>query len=319
MILIYTQNFEGKFKKLSFELVSYGAALAKMLGTEAIALTIGKVDEAELQLLSKYGANTIVLAETTKQVFDPAEFTNIVAKVAEKYNIKGFVFANNNQGRVIAPRISARYKAGLVSAISKLPESFNPLTISKTVYTGKAFAKVIVKTEKFVLTLFQNSFGLQENTVNSKIEKINAEFNTNIEILEKKAETSGKILLTDAEIVVSGGRGMKSPDNWKPLEKLAEVLGGATACSRPVSDEGWRPHSEHVGQTGKIIAPQLYIALGISGAIQHVGGVSNSKYIVAINNDKDAPIFEVADYGIIGDVHKILPELIEEIQKAKQQ
>lgn len=319
MILIYTQNFDGKFKKLSYEVVSFGAELAKMLGTDAIALTIGKVEDSELQNLAKYGANKIVLAETSSNIFDPQSYTNIVSQVAEKYNVKGFVFANNNQGRVIAPRISARFKAGLVSAVAQLPESINPLTVTKTVYTGKSYAKVQVKSEKFVLTLFQNAFGLKENSVNAQIEKINTDTTTNIEILEKKADTTGKILLTDAEIVVSGGRGMKSPDNWSPIEKLAQVLGAATACSRPVSDEGWRPHSEHVGQTGKIIAPQLYFALGISGAIQHVGGVSNSKCIVAINSDKDAPIFEVADYGIIGDVHKILPELIDEVQKAKQQ
>ena len=319
MILIYTQNFDGKFKKISFELVSYGSALAKMMGTEALALTIGKVEDSELQQLSKYGANKIVLAETSSNIFDPQAYTNIVGQIAEKNNIKGFIFANNNQGRVIAPRISARFKAGLVSAVAQLPESTTPLTIAKTLYTGKSFAKAQVKSEKFVLTLFQNAFGLQENNVNSQIEKINFEITSNIEIVEKKADTSGKVLLTDAEIVVSGGRGMKSPDNWSPIEKLAQILGAATACSRPVSDEGWRPHSEHVGQTGKIIAPQIYFALGISGAIQHVGGVSNSKCIVAINSDKDAPIFEVADYGIVGDVHKILPELIDEFQKAKQQ
>lgn len=318
MIATYIQNYNGNFKKASYELASYTSAIAKMFSTQSLAITFGNVNEQSLQSLFKYGIDKAIVFETNCDVFDATLYSSKIAEIGEKYQVKGFIFSNNNQGRVLAPRISAKFNAGLVTAVSTLPESTNPLKITKSVFTGKAFAKISIKTEKFVLTLFQNSFSLVEEPKNPQIERIPLEQTASLKLIERNQDISGKILLTDADIVVSGGRGMKGPEYWKPLEELAEVLGGACACSRPVSDEGWRPHSEHVGQTGKIIAPQLYIALGISGAIQHMGGVSNSKCIVAINNDKDAPIFEYATYGLVADVHKVLPELIEEIKKAKQ-
>jgi electron transfer flavoprotein alpha subunit len=196
--------------------------------------------------------------------------------------------------------------------VTEIPSSVDPFVVKKKVFTNKAYANVVVKSPKKVLTLFQNSVDIVETGNNAQVESFTAELNDadfKTKVLETNKVT-GKVLLTDAEIVVSGGRGLKSPDNWGPLEELATELGAATACSRPVSDEGWRPHEEHVGQTGKIIAPNLYFALGISGAIQHLGGVSSSKVIVAVNTDKDAPIFEAADYGIIGDVQKVLPEIV---------
>ncbi len=318
MVLIYTQNWGGKFKKLSYELISYGTALAQKLNTEAVALSIGDVADDELKSLGKYGVTKVVSLNDEKLAnFDNKVYSKVIAEVAEKLGAKVFVFAHNNEGKAVAPRIAARFKASLVTAVGSLPESTDPFIIEKKVFTGKAIAKVQANSEFKVFTLFQNSFGINENPVDAVIEPMSVEIpDPTIKVIEQNQAT-GKILLTDAEIVVSGGRGMKSPDNWGPLEELAHTLGVATACSRPVSDEGWRPHSEHVGQTGKIIAPNLYFALGISGAIQHLGGVSNSKVIVAINTDKDAPIFEAADYGIIGDVHKILPELIEEVKKMK--
>ena len=318
MVLIYTENWDGKFKKLSYELASYGAALAQLLNTEAIAVSLGNVAEDELKKLGNYGVSKIVSINDEKlKVLDNKVYTDVISQVAEKYNAQYFVFANNNTGRAIAPRIAARFNAGIVSAVEGLPESIDPFKIKKKVFTGKGIADIVVKSEKKVLTLFQNAFGLKETENKAVIEKVEVNIpEPTVKVVDVKKST-GKVLLTDAEIVVSGGRGMKGPEYWGPLEEFAELLGAATACTRPVSDEGWRPHEEHVGQTGKIIAPNVYFALGISGAVQHVGGISNSKYIVAVNIDKDAPIFEVADYGIVGDVHKILPEMIEAVKELK--
>ena len=319
MVLIYTQNWDGKFKKLSYELISYGVALAEKLGTSAAALSIGDVSDDELKSLGNYGITKVISLKNEKlKVLDNKNYTLALAQVAEKLGAKTFIFAHNNEGKALAPRIAAKLDGAVITAVDALPESTDPFIVEKKVYTGKAFAKIKVNKEVKVFTLFQNSFGVHEKQAEVAIEQMDVDLPDNTTtVLETKKAESGKILLTDAEIVVSGGRGMKSPDNWGPLEKLAELLGAATGCSRPVSDEDWRPHSEHVGQTGKIIAPNLYFALGISGAIQHMGGVSSSKYIAAINIDKDAPIFEYADYGIIGDVHKLLPELIEEVTKLK--
>jgi len=320
-ILVYTENWDGKFKKLSFELVSYASEIAKKLNTSAIALSIGKVEESELQKLGNYGAEKIIsVSDEKNKVLDNQAFSKIIAEVANKENSEIIVFAHNNSGKALAPRVSVKLHAGLVSGVIALPSDFDTFTVSKKSFTGKAIANVVIKSPKKVLTLSQNSFGLFDTENNSIIENFEPElsdtdFTTEVKEVNK---ITGKVILTDAEIVVSGGRGMKSSDNWAPIEELAELLGAATACSRPVSDENWRPHSEHVGQTGKIIAPNLYFALGISGAIQHLGGVSSSKYIVAINTDHEAPIFESADYGIVGDVHKLIPELISEIKELKE-
>ncbi|MDZ7742505.1 MAG: electron transfer flavoprotein subunit alpha/FixB family protein [Bacteroidota bacterium] len=319
-VLVYTENWDGKFKKLSFELVSYAKAIAENLNTETIAVSIGSVEEDELKKLGNYGAEKIIKVEDEKlKNLANQPYARIISQVAEKEAATVLVFANNFTGKAIAPRLSVKLKAGLAAGVVELPSSFDPFVVKRKVFTNKAFARVKIKSEKKVLSLFQNSFKIKETDNNAGIESFSpelsdADFRTGVKEVNKVA---GKILLTDAEIVVSGGRGMKSADKWGPLEELAEVLGAATACSRPVSDEGWRPHEEHVGQTGKIIAPNLYFALGISGAIQHLGGVSSSKIIVAVNTDKDAPIFEAADYGIVGDVHKVLPELIEAVKEVK--
>jgi len=318
MILIYTENWDGKFKKLTYELVSYGSELAKQLNTNVVALSIGNVEDSELQKLGEYGASKVVaINEVSLETFDTQVYATVISQIAEKENAKTIILANNNVGKAISPRLSAKLKAGLVSGVESLPTSTEPFTVKKKVFTGKAFVNIIIKSDVKILTLFQNSFGLVENKKDIEIEKhtpVVAESGTKILDTQK---SSGKLLLSDAEIVVSAGRGMKSGDNWQPIEELAELLGAGTACSRPVSDEGWRPHNEHVGQTGKIIAPNLYFAFGISGAIQHLGGVSSSKFIVSINTDKDAPIFEASNYGIIGDARKILPEMIEAVKKIK--
>lgn len=319
-VLVYTENWDGKFKKLSFELLSFANKVADMLGSETIAYSIGNLEEEELKKLADYGADKIYITKNEKlQNLDNQAYTSAISQMAEKVGAKVLVFAHNNTGKALAPRLSVKLKAALGSEVKEFPASVDPFIINKKVFSGKGFSNVALKSDTKILTLPQNTFELAENKKEPVIESFEPEISddlvkTKVENVEKHTD---QLLLTDAEIVVSGGRGMKAPENWKPIEELAEVLGGATACSRPVSDEGWRPHEEHTGQTGKIIAPNLYIAIGISGAIQHIAGVSGAKYIVAINNDKDAPVFEAADYGIVGDAFKVLPELIEAAKEAK--
>jgi electron transfer flavoprotein alpha subunit len=317
-ILVYTENWDGKFKKLSFELISYAHAISKTLNTTVTAVSIGNVDNEEFKKLGQYGASKVLsVTDARLHTLDNKAYTNTIAQAAIKDNATIVILAHNNNGKALAPRLSVKLKSGMVSGVTGLPSSTEPFTIVKKTYTGKAFANVVVKTAVKVLTLSQNAFGLAENQTDVTVEAFTPEINDVTTKVTDVNKVTGKILLTDAEIVVSGGRGMKGPENWGPIEELATVLGAATACSRPVSDEGWRSHHEHVGQTGKIIAPNLYFALGISGAIQHLGGISSSKCIVAINKDPDAPIFEAADYGIIGDVQKILPELITAFKELK--
>jgi electron transfer flavoprotein alpha subunit len=319
-VLVYTENWDGKFKKLSFELVSYASAVAKMLNISVTALSIGKVGDDELHKLGNYGAQKILSAGNDMlAVLDNQAYTNVIAEVAKKENASVIVVSNNNTGKALAPRLSVRLKAGVGSGVSKLPLNTNPFTVYKRAYSGNAFAHVVIKSDVKILTLAQNSFDLAETLNIATVEKTEVTMDASLvktKVKDVKKQT-GKILLTDADIVVSGGRGMKSPDNWTPIVELADALGAATACSRPVSDEGWRSHEEHTGQTGKIIAPNLYIAVGISGATQHLAGISGSKYIVAINTDKDAPIFEAAQYGIVGDAMKILPQLVSAVKKIR--
>jgi len=319
-VLVYTENWDGKFKKLSFELASYASKVAEMLNTTTTALSIGNVETGELQKLGNYGVNKIISANADGlNILDNQTYTKTIANIAGKEGATVIVLSNNNTGKALAPRLSVRLKAGMGSGVSRLPLSVNPFVVYKRAYSGNAFAHVTIKTNIRILTLAQNSFELIEKNTGATVE------NTTVQVDPSQVKTqvkevqkqTGKILLTDADIVVSGGRGMKSPDNWGPLVELAGLLNAATACSRPVSDEGWRGHDEHTGQTGKIIAPNLYIAIGISGATQHLAGVSSSKYIVAINTDKDAPIFETAQYGIVGDAQKVLPKLVDAVKELK--
>ncbi len=314
-VLVYAQNWEGKFKKSVFELVSYGKKIATDLNVELNAACLGAIAADELNNLASYGVDKIFHLENALfDVFDNEVFVSALKQVADKVGATVILFQHNNEGKALGAHLSAALKAGLVTAAVAVPESYNPMIIKKKVFTGKAFAKVKINSSRAVLTLSPNSFELVENSKTPQIESLSLDLPASKTRLENRDVVKGKLLLTDAELVVSGGRGMKSGENWGMLEELADTLGAALACSRPVSDEGWRSHSEHVGQTGKIIAPNLYIAVGISGAIQHVGGISSSKCIVAINKDKDAPIFEVADYGIVGDAFQVLPELIKSLK-----
>jgi electron transfer flavoprotein alpha subunit len=320
-VLVYTENWEGKFKKLSFELISYASAVARMLNTTVTSVSIGKVNETELKKLGNYGANKIInITNDQLSVLDNQAYASVLSEISIKENAKIIVIANNNAGKAIAPRLSVRLKAGVGSGVSRLPLNLNPFTVYKRTYSGNAFAHLVIKSDVKILTLAQNSFDIAETPNNVTIENLNASVDNSLlkTVVKDVQKQTGKIVLTDADVVVSGGRGMKSPDNWPSLVELASLLGAATACSRPVSDEGWRPHDEHTGQTGKIIAPNLYIAVGISGATQHLAGISSSKYIVAINTDKDAPIFEAAQYGIIGDAMKVLPKLVEAVKEIKK-
>jgi electron transfer flavoprotein alpha subunit len=318
-VLVYTENWDGKFKKLSFELVSYGAGVAKMLNTSVTAVSIGKVDDTELKKLGNYGASKIVnVTNDELNVLDNQAYAAALAEVAGKEGAQVIIISNNNTGKAVAPRLAVKLKAGIGAGVSKLPLSLEPFTVYKKAYSGNAYAHLVIKSDVKILTLAQNSFDIAETENKAVVENVTvAPVAVKTTVKEVKKQT-GKILLTDADIVVSGGRGMKSPDNWAPIVELASLLGGATACSRPVSDEGWRTHDEHTGQTGKIIAPNLYIAAGISGATQHLAGISSSKYIVAINSDKDAPIFEAAQYGIVGDALKVLPKLVEAVKELKK-
>jgi electron transfer flavoprotein alpha subunit len=320
-VLVFTENWDGKFKKLSFELVSYGAKVAEMMNSSVIALSIGDVAQEELKKLGGYGAKKIIsVSEVQLKNLDNQAYTSVIADIAARENSNVIIISNNNTGKAIAPRLSVRLKAGIGSGTSRLPLSLEPFTVYKRTYSGNAYAQVVIRSEIKILTLAQNSFDIVATADNSVIENVSVTLDgslikTQVNDIQKQ---TGKILLTDADIVVSGGRGMKSPDNWGPIVELAGLLGAATACSRPVSDEGWRPHDEHTGQTGKIISPNLYIAVGISGATQHLAGISSSKYIVAINSDKDAPIFEAAQYGIVGDAMKVLPKLVDAVKELKK-
>lgn len=317
-VLVFIQNFNGKLRKQNFELASFAYEMASQNGGILNAVILGQIAVSELQALGKYGVEKVfhINDKRLNSRINKA-YTKVVEQVALKTGASIVVFPDNNTGKALGPRLSVRLKAGFVPGVVNAPTSYNPFMVQKKVFSGKAFANVKVISEKKILSLGINSFGVKENTTSLEITEIAPTLDDN-DILVHVAETipsAEGVSLADAEIVVSGGRGMKGPDNWKALEELAGTLNAATACSRPVSDDGWRSHEEHVGQTGKIIAPNLYFAIGISGAIQHVAGVSGSKIIVAINNDSDAPIFKVADYGIVGDALSVLPELNNAIQE----
>lgn len=319
-ILVYCELLEGKFKKSSFELLSFAKALPG--NHDIIACFLGNTNEAEINHLSVFGAQKAINIKMAEEhLYYEAEYADAITQLAEKLNADTIIFPHSARGKAIAPRASVKIKAGYLPAVSGFVDAGSTLLFRKKVYSGKVDALFSINSEKKVITVSYNSFGfiLKESEISLPVEEFQPtlvqQFQNKI-ISSKKSE--GKILLSDAEIVVSAGRGMKGPENWKPLEELAELLGAATACSRPVSDEGWRPHSEHVGQTGKIIAPNLYIALGISGAIQHLAGVNSSKVIVAVNKDPEAPIFQAADYGIVGDLHQVLPELIKGVKELKK-
>ena len=278
---------------------------------------MGNVND-DLAALGKYGLKKIhAVKNEALNNFDDEVFTHIIAEAAKNTDAKVIIFSNNFNGKAIAPRLSVRLKAGLVSGAVALPETSNGFVVKKSVFSGKAFANVSIKTEIKIISLNANSYKVTEGEGSAEIVELNVEIpQSKVKIKEVK-KVEGEIPLAEAEIVVSGGRGLKGPENWAIVTDLAKTLGAATACSRPVSDSDWRPHHEHVGQTGLTIAPNLYIAIGISGAIQHLAGVNRSKTIVVINKDPEAPFFKAADYGIVGDAFEIVPKITEAVKKMK--
>jgi electron transfer flavoprotein alpha subunit len=316
-VLVFLDHADGHIKKTSLEALSYGAALAKQMSIPAEAILLGTVTE-DLGSLGKYGIQKIhQLKQETLNQLDAEQFIQIIASVAESSGSTVIILSHTNTGRAIAPGLSAKLKAGLVTGAIALPEISNGFLVKKNVFSGKAFCTVSIKTALKIISLSPNVFPVRVADGVAEIIQENIQAPAGGVTIKSVSKASGEILLTEAEIVVSGGRGMKGPENWGPIEELAHLLHAATACSRPVADSGWRPHHEHVGQTGIAIAPNLYIAIGISGAIQHLAGVNRSKVIVVINKDPEAPFFKSADYGIAGDAFEILPKLILAVKKLK--
>ena len=317
-VLIYAEHRDHKFNKAVYELISLGKKIAGELTTEVIAFTSGQLAGDELKTLSQYGCKTILhLPQDVSD--DEKQLARVISTIASEQQASMVLIPHSFRGRSVAPRIAVRLQASLAQAISGYPVSLNPVIVNKRAFSGKALIEETLSADISVITLTANTFGLHENATEPNIETISIDAENTLTKVTKSDVQSGKVLLSEADIVVSGGRGMRSADNWQPLEELAEVLGAATACSRPVSDEGWRPHHEHVGQTGKVVSPNLYFALGISGAIQHLAGISASKIIVAVNKDPEAPIFGAADYGIVGDLQTVLPRLTDAFRKHKSQ
>ena len=317
-VLIFVDHTdEGHIKKASHEAISYGAKIAEQMGGVAEAVVLGKVNE-DLAALGQHGAKKVHHVQSENlNAFDSQVQTKLIAQVAEQTGAKIIVFSNNSSGKALAPRVAVRLKAGLVAGATALPEISKGFTIRKNVFSGKAFANVSIKTEVKVITLNVNAFTITEGQGAAEIIPFNATVDAPKIKVTGSTKTSGKVPLTEADIVVSAGRGLKGPENWGIVEELADSLGAALACSRPVADAHWRPHNEHVGQTGIAIAPNLYIAIGISGAIQHLAGVNRSKTIVVINKDPEAPFFKAADYGIVGDAFEVVPRMTQAVKKMK--
>ena len=317
MVLVFIDQADGQIKKSSFEAASYGSAIAKELSTEAFAVIIGENSE-DLSLLGNYGIKKVyTVKDASLNNLDSQVYTKIIADLSEKISANVIVFSNNTGGKAIAPGLSVKLKAGLVMGAVALPNLSSGFTVKKTVFSGKAFAHININTDKKIIALNQNSFAIVKTEEKAEVEAYTATFDSPKVKVTKVDKVVGEVPLSEASIVVSGGRGLKGPENWGFVTDLAKLLGAATACSRPVADLDWRPHHEHVGQTGLAIAPNLYIAIGISGAIQHLAGVNRSKVIVVINKDPEAPFFKAADYGIVGDIFEVMPKLIDAVKKLK--
>ncbi len=316
-VLIFLDQADGNIKKNSFEAASYGAKLAQSLNTSAEGIVFGSIKD-DLAALGKYGLKKIYTVKNESlNNFDDQVFTQVIAEAAKKSGSKVIVFSNNFNGKAIAPRLSVKLKAGLISGATALPETSNGFVVKKSVFSGKASANVSIKTEIKIISLNANAYKIVEGEGTAEVEELNVEIPEAKVKIKEVNKVSGEIPLSEAELVVSGGRGLKGPENWNIVTDLAKALGAATSCSRPVSDSDWRPHHEHVGQTGLTIAPNLYFAIGISGAIQHLAGVNRSKTIVVINKDPEAPFFKAADYGIVGDAFEVVPKITEAVKKLK--
>lgn len=318
-ILVYTESENGKFKKSALEVASYGSAVAKQMGTSVTAITF---NTSEGESLGAYGVSKVLNVTDPKlSTFNAKAYAHAIAEAVEKEGAKVIIVSSSADSKYLAPILAAKLKAGYVPNVVTAPESTDPFTVKRTAFSNKGFAHTQIHTDIKIVGVSNNSFGVVENAATASV----VEFKVTLDDSDFKTKSIevdkvvGKATIADSDIVVSGGRGLKGPENWGMIEELASVLGAATACSKPVSDMGWRPHGEHVGQTGKPVASNLYIAIGISGAIQHLAGVSASKVKVVINSDPEAPFFKAADYGIVGDAFEVVPKLIEKLKEFKAQ
>ncbi len=316
-VLVYTESEKGTFKKVALEVASYAKAVANQLGTTVTAVTINANDTTEL---GKYGVDKVLNVNNSQlDTFNAQAYANVLKQAAENENAKVVIVSSSADSKYLAPLLAVGLNAGFASNVVEVPTSTSPFTVKRTAFTNKAFNITTIDTDVKLVAVSNNAFGLVESNGNASAEDFSPsipEFGVNVQSVDKATD---KVTIADAEIVVSGGRGLKGPENWGMVEELADVLGAATACSKPVSDLGWRPHSEHVGQTGKPVASNLYIAIGISGAIQHLAGINASKVKVVINTDAEAPFFKAADYGVVGDAFEVVPQLIEKLKAFKAQ
>ena len=309
-VLVFIEVKE-KVSKAALEVVSYGSKIGP-----TTVVTFGNTDEDSLKVIGEYGGEKILIHRGISSSNDQ-QITNLIAAATEQTGAEVIVISQDQTGKSIGPRVAAKLNAGHVSGAISVPETANGFEVNTNVFSGKAMAKIAVHSDKKVISLLPISFSPEKTGGSATIEEINNDLGeAKITVKEMKAQGEG-IPLPEAELVVSAGRGLKGPENWNIVEDLANTMGATTACSRPVADIGWRPHHEHVGQTGTAIRPNLYIAIGISGAIQHLAGVNGSKVIVVINTDAEAPFFKAADYGVIGDAFEVVPKLTEAYNKFK--
>ena len=316
-VITYIESSNGKIKKNGFELASYSSELAKLLNTTAIALTVNVSDCSEL---GNYGISKVLkISNDSLNEFNASTYADIIAQAVNKTGANTIVVSSSLDSKYLAPILSANIEAAYINNVISLPSNLDPFTVKRTAFTNKAFSDTSSNSKNVIVGLSNNSFGLIENSISIDEEIFEVSISNSNLSVESSEKVSGKISIADADIVVSAGRGMKGPENWNLIEDLADTLGAATACSKPVSDMGWRPHSEHVGQTGKPVATNLYIAIGISGAIQHLAGINSSKIKVVINSDPEAPFFKAADYGIVGDAFDVVPRLNEKLKEFKAQ
>ena len=314
-VLIFADNSNGRIAKAAYEAVSYGSKIAGQLGTHAVAVTYGNVENAAE--LGAYGASRVLVCGAATNS-DAQKLTRLVVNAAGDEDADVIIFSQDHTGKAVAPRVAARLSAGLVGGAVDHPNTEGGFTVRKAVFSGKAFATYKVNSDKKVIALLPNSVGVENTGGTAEVVDYSTDLgDSRVTVKEVKAKGTGGILLTEADTIVSAGRGLKGPENWGMIEELAAEMGAATACSRPVADIGWRPHHEHVGQTGIAVRPNLYIAIGISGAIQHLAGVNGSKVMVVINTDSEAPFFKAADYGIVGDAFHVVPKLIEAYRNFK--
>ena len=314
-VLVYIESEENKFKKTAYEALSYGKALADIMGVKVSGLIFNCSDTDSLK---KYGADKIITIDNSDfQKFSSKKYSHALAEVIKSENSSVVILSSSANSKFLGAHLSGITDASYVSNVVEIPESISPFVIKRTCFTNKAFSSTEMSDGLRIISVSSNSFGMVENFNDSTVESFNPEtVESNQEIINIEKET-GSVTIADADIVVSAGRGLKGPENWGMIETLADTLGAATACSKPVSDMGWRPHSEHVGQTGKPVSSNLYIAIGISGAIQHLAGINSSKVKVVINNDPEAPFFKAADYGIVGDAFEVVPALIDKLKARK--